>query len=80
MPRSAKGGRARSGKRSSRMAISSRMRKLLAEEQRVETDLRFWLIHALHWHALLLAVIGVLVVGVTCFGPGLHGVSASIHR
>jgi hypothetical protein len=56
------------------------MRKLLAEEQRVETDLRYWLIHALHWHALLLAVIGILVVGVTCFGPGLQGVSASIHR
>ncbi len=80
MPRSKKVGRSRVAERSSRVMISSRMRKLLAEEQRVETDLRYWLIHALHWHALLLAVIGILVVGVTCFGPGLQGVSASIHR
>ncbi len=33
----------------------------------VNRDLRFWLIHALHWHAFLFAVIAVLVVGMTMF-------------
>jgi hypothetical protein len=37
------------------------------EDPPLKTDLRYWLIHALHWHALLLAVIGVLVVGSTYF-------------
>ncbi len=35
--------------------------------QPVNRDLRFWLIHALHWHAVLVAVIAVLVVGMTMF-------------
>lgn len=37
------------------------------EDKPVETDLRYWLIHVLHWHALLFAVIAFFVVGMTFF-------------
>jgi len=61
--------------------LSPRFRKLLREEPSVERDIQYWLIHVLHWHALLLAVIGILVIGVTSFGPGIHHVAAqNIHR
>lgn len=33
------------------------------DDQPVETNFKFWLIHALHWHALLLALIAIMVVG-----------------
>lgn len=54
-------------RRKTRKTSQARVRFSHIEEPKVETDLKFWLIHALHWHALLLAIVGILVVGVTFF-------------
>lgn len=34
----------------------------------VQTDWKFWALHALHWHALLLVVVAILYMGYTGFG------------
>jgi hypothetical protein len=36
-------------------------------EDRPEEDLKYWLIHVVHWHAFLVAVIAVLTIGNTYF-------------
>jgi hypothetical protein len=48
-------------------AKKSRLEQLEEEHLPVEPDLAFWLHHVVHWHALLLAVIAVLVFGQVFF-------------
>jgi hypothetical protein len=52
--------------------------RALEDLQPVETNLRYWLIHALHWQALLLAIISVLVIGVTLFNEQTVYASAEV--
>jgi hypothetical protein len=47
--------------------ISKRFANVLKEHHPVETDFNYWAMHALHWNALLFAVIGFFVVGRTVF-------------
>lgn len=42
-----------------------RLHRVLSEHARVEPDIRFWLIHVLHWHVAILAAIAVSVVALT---------------
>ena len=41
--------------------FEARMRSL--HEQKHATDLKYWLHHILHWHALLAAVMGIVAYG-----------------
>jgi hypothetical protein len=50
--------------------ISKRHVAIAKAEERVEPDLRYWAIHALHWHAFLVAVVAVLTVGYMYFNKG----------
>lgn len=47
--------------------ISRRFASIMKAEEQVETDLKYWAVHALHWNAFLFAVIGVFTVGYTLF-------------
>ncbi len=40
----------------------------MEEDEPVKTDLKYWAIHALHWHALLLAIVAFLAVGYSMHG------------
>lgn len=54
-----------------RRNVSTRVSKRFLDIQKAEMpheiDFGYWLIHALHWHAFLLAVVSVLTVGYTVF-------------
>lgn len=50
-------------KKSSTSRLSRRFRDAMEEDAPVQRDARYWLIHALHWHALLVAAIAVLMIG-----------------
>lgn len=43
------------------------MRVRFRDDPPVETDLRFWLEHVLHWHALLFAVTSLFYIGYVLF-------------
>ncbi len=53
--------RVRSRKISSR--LSRHFREVMKQNAPIERDLRYWVIHALHWNALLFAVMTILTVG-----------------
>lgn len=40
-----------------------KLRELERESKIVEPDLKYWLHHVLHWHALLLATCAILALG-----------------
>ena len=65
-----KQGRGHSRRRAARTSRSHRIRPqfLNIDGERVETDLKYWAIHATHWLYTLLAVIAVIVVGLGIFG------------
>lgn len=57
--------------------LSRRFADVLTQEEKVETDLKFWAVHALHWHALLLAVAGGLYLGYGFGMPSNAGAAAA---
>ena len=55
-------------RKTSSRRVSKRFAEILQQEERVVVDAWYWLEHALHWYALLFAVVGVLEAGRICFG------------
>ena len=49
-------------RRKSRRRLS-RLKQFDADMAKVETDWKFWAMHVLHWHALLLVVLAFLFFG-----------------
>ncbi|MBI5654188.1 hypothetical protein HZC53_00825 [Candidatus Uhrbacteria bacterium] len=54
--------------RSRQVGRSRRLTQFDNDHAPVQTDWKFWALHALHWHALLLAVVTILYMGYTGFG------------